>query len=264
MKTTSGQTIAMGRFVLASIFLLAIYVDPSQPAAAPLEAYLILVCYVSLALVVLVLTWRNWWLDHVLAPPLHCADLALFGVVVFATEGYTSPFFTFSVFLLLSSIIRWGWREAAYTAVAVNGLFVTAGLLSAFFTPAEVEIQRLLIRATYLLVLSALFVLYAHRSEAYANSPVTPSQLDMVAELPRLMELVIEDVRQQTDAGKVLIIWHDEDEPQSFTFALKNAEVERRELAPGKLTGLLAASARMHNLSTQDRKPKVRTQDIWT
>ena len=117
MRRKLGQVIALSRLVLASIFLLAIYLDPSQPTAAPTGTFLVLGLYVAIALGLLVSTWRNWWFDHRLARPAHWLDLMVFAVVVFSTEGYTSPFFTFSLFLLLSAAIRWGDFEGAWNMV---------------------------------------------------------------------------------------------------------------------------------------------------
>ena len=134
--------------MLASVFLLAIYLDPSQPSAAPSETYVVLALYVVIALALVVTTWRNWWLDHKLARPAHWLDLLVFAVVVFSTAGYTSPFFTFSLFLLLSAAIRWDRRETTRTAIAVNLLFFSAGFLSAVYTPGEIDLQRVVIRST--------------------------------------------------------------------------------------------------------------------
>src|SRR5688500_9437085 len=123
----SGRVIAMGRMVLATVFLLALYLDPSQPSQNPDVAYPLLVSYLVWSAGLLVLTWTSWWLDYRLAAVAHLADIAAFGTLVYFTEGYTSPYYTFFVFLLLSSAIRWSWRETALTAFAVAILFFAAG-----------------------------------------------------------------------------------------------------------------------------------------
>ena len=63
--------IALSRLVLSSVFLLAIYIDPSQPAAAPVPTYLILVLYVGLAAAIGMVAWNSWWWDFRLARPMH-------------------------------------------------------------------------------------------------------------------------------------------------------------------------------------------------
>ena len=55
--------------------------------------------------------------------------MAVFAVIVFSTNGYTSPFFLVFILPLLSAAIRWGWRETALTAAALVLLFFSGGML---------------------------------------------------------------------------------------------------------------------------------------
>jgi hypothetical protein len=96
--------------ILATLFLLSIWLDQSQPANAPAQTYLLLLVYVLFAVAIAALTWRNWWLDARLAGPTHVIDMAVFTAIVFSTNGYTSPFFLFFILPLLAGAIRWGWR----------------------------------------------------------------------------------------------------------------------------------------------------------
>jgi signal transduction histidine kinase len=155
-KYQSGRVIALGRTMLAALFLLAIWIDGSQPAQAPTETYAVLTVYVLFAALLTVATWRNWWLDARTAGPAHAIDIGLFTFVVLSTNGYTSPFFLFFVFLLLSAAIRWGWRETALTAVALILLYLTAGLL--FVGNQNFELQRFIVRTSHLLILSAILI----------------------------------------------------------------------------------------------------------
>ncbi|WP_066763780.1 sensor histidine kinase [Croceicoccus pelagius] len=151
---------ALARITLASTFLLAIYVDPSQPSAAPDSTYFILALYVVTAALFLALTWNSWARDQRLALPSHTIDLAVFAIVVLTTDGYTSPFFTFSVFLLLSASLRWGGWGTIWTAIAVNAIFLVAGAISSVLFEITPDAQRVLVRSVYLAVLSLLFIFY--------------------------------------------------------------------------------------------------------
>ena len=106
--------------MLAAMFLVAIWLDRSQPAGAAAETYAFLLLYLGFALAVAAATWSNWWLESRLAFPAHLVDMAVFAVIVFSTNGYTSPFFLVFILPLLSAAIRWGWRETALTALALN------------------------------------------------------------------------------------------------------------------------------------------------
>jgi signal transduction histidine kinase len=155
-KYQSGRVIALGRVILATLFLLSIWLDQSQPANAPAETYILLLVYVLFAGVVAAATWRNWWIDARLAGPTHVVDMAMFTAIVFSTNGYTSPFFLFFILPLLSAAIRWGWRETALTATALVMLYLAAGLL---VTESEqFELQRFMVRSGHLMILSALLI----------------------------------------------------------------------------------------------------------
>ena len=92
----TGRVIALGRLLLATLFMAAIGIDISQPAQAPMETYALLVAYQVFAAAIAALTWNDWWLDAKLAGPAHAVDIILFTIIVYLTEGYTSPFFIFS------------------------------------------------------------------------------------------------------------------------------------------------------------------------
>ncbi len=144
--------------MLATLFLLAIWVDASQPArGGPTATYALLAAYVVFAAAIVVATWRNWWLDAKLAGPAHAIDIALFTLLVLLTEGYTSPFFTFFIFLLLSAAIRWGWRATALTAILLTLLYLIDGLLVAAFT-AEFQLQRFVVRTGQLIIVSLILI----------------------------------------------------------------------------------------------------------
>lgn len=155
-KYQSGRVIALGRFMLALLFLLSIWLDRSQPAQAAAQTYALLLVYVMFAAGLAALTWRNWWLDARLAAPAHLVDMAVFTIIVFSTNGYTSPFFLFFILPLLSAAIRWGWRETTLTATALIFLYLTAGLLVA--GSQTFELQRFIVRSGHLMILSAVLI----------------------------------------------------------------------------------------------------------
>ena len=143
--------------MLASLFLVAILIDVSQPARAPLVAYTIFYSYLAFALLMVVLTWNNWWLDARLAGPAHGVDIVVFSTIVVLTFGYTSPVVPFFTFLLLSAAIRWGWRETALTAILLTLLYLVAGLLT---VPAGnlLELQHFVVRTGHVVILSLILI----------------------------------------------------------------------------------------------------------
>ena len=148
--------IALGRLLLATLVLIAIWADKTQPAEYPAEAYVLLSAYMGMAFALAVVAWRGWWLDSQLAGPAHAIDIGVFTIVVFLTRGSTSPYFIFCIFVLLASAIRWSWRATALTAVLLTLLYVLVGALTAADSPFEVN--RYIIRTGYLVILSLILI----------------------------------------------------------------------------------------------------------
>jgi signal transduction histidine kinase len=136
----SARVIALGRAMLSAVFLIAIWLDDSQPSVAANQTYLVLTFYMLFSAAIALVTWRNWWADARLAMPAHLVDMAAFAFICFSVSGYTSPFFLVFVLPLMSAAIRWGWRETGLTALALVLLFRSGGLLVA--GAQSFEIQR--------------------------------------------------------------------------------------------------------------------------
>jgi len=148
--------IALGRVILATLFMLAIWFDRSEPVTAVAGTYSLLALYAVSAIAIAASTWRNWWLDARLAIPTHAVDMAVFTAIVFSTNGSTSPFFLFFVLPLLSAAIRWSWRETALTATALVALYFAAGLLVS--GTETFELERFVVRSGHLMILSLLLI----------------------------------------------------------------------------------------------------------
>lgn len=157
IQQSTGRVIALGRLMLATLFPLAIWTDASQPAQYPAVAYAVLFAYVLFAAAITALTWNSWWRDARLAGPSHAVDIILFAVLVLLTEGYTSPFFTFFMFVLLSAAIRWGWRATALSATLLALLYVLTGLVGVI-SGVPFEPQRFMIRTGHLIILSLILI----------------------------------------------------------------------------------------------------------
>jgi signal transduction histidine kinase len=148
--------IAGGRLLLASLFLAAVWADASQPARWHGAVYALLAVYAAWSLAVTLLVWRDWWRDARLAAPAHVIDVAVFMTMLYATQGYTSPYFIFFIFILLAAAIRWGWRETAVTAGAIIAIYFAAGLTLG--PSPDVEVQQFIVRTGHLLIISAILI----------------------------------------------------------------------------------------------------------
>ena len=241
----SGRVIALGRLVLASVFLLATWVDPSQPTLRPEVAYGLLGGYVLWSAALSLLTWRNWWLDFRVAAAAHLVDIAAFAILVFFTEGYTSPFYTFSMFLLLSSAIRWSWRETAFTAFAVLALFLIAGSASLAIGAGEFDLQRLLIRSTHLVVLSLLFIWFGiNQSNLPAGAGAGAGALEPSPDVDGPpVEAALRHAAERLGAHRIVFAWCHKEEPWLDVAELHSGHFRSERFGPDAYGPLLADSA---------------------
>ena len=209
LKHRSGRVIALARAVLAAVFLFAVWIDPTHPAQAAAATYTVLSAYVAAAVLLTLLTWDNWWLDGKLAAGAHVVDIAAFTLLVLATDGYTSPFFVFFVFLILSAAIRWGWRETALTAAAVSLLYFGASLLTGDVGP-PFELQRFIIRSANLVILSGILIWFGV-NKGFASLKFTlESFLPTASPSSAPMETLLEGAMQITGAECGLLLWRDD------------------------------------------------------
>jgi signal transduction histidine kinase len=226
--------IALGRLVLALSFMIAVWIEPSESG---FNARVLLTGYDLWAALLLLATWRNWWLDFRLAELAHLIDIAVFGLLVYLTEGYTSPFYPFFLFLMLSAAIRWSWRETSLTAVAVLLAFLTAGGVDMALDPQPLEGDRLLVRFTYLVVLSLLIIWY--RINEMPETPGARGEGETPLEGPPI-DAALRRVARRMKAGRVLFAWSQREEPWLYVTQLAGGEIASERHAPDQFGALFA------------------------
>ncbi len=228
---SSGRVIAFGRFMQATLFMLAIWADASQPAFAPAATFSLLGGYVAFAAVMVVATWNNWWLDAKLAGPAHAIDILMFAMLVLLTQGYTSPFFTFFIFLLLSAAIRWGWRETALTAVLLTLLYLIAGFI-VLRTGEPFEAQRFVVRTGHLVILSLILIWFG---ASQRRSRVELRDEELLAR-PSLNDSPIETglraAMNHVRAAGGAFVWREQGHAEFAGVAIRNGELAMVEKLP--------------------------------
>lgn len=234
LKHRSGRVVALARAVLAAIFLFAIWIDPSQPVQATTVTYAMLGIYVAAAVVIAMLTWNDWWLDAKLAAPTHVIDIALFTLLVLTTDGYTSPFFVFFVFLVLSAAIRWGWRQTALTAASVILIFFVAGL-SAAPPEAGFDLQRFIIRSGNLVILSALLIWFGVNH----GFGVRATKDDLLRDLSlddAPLETALDGAARVARAGSALLVWREAGRKGALAVSLQDGRISVTAIADARAT----------------------------
>jgi signal transduction histidine kinase len=151
------RLIAAGRAVLAGFFLLAIWLDPSEPSRYARLTYTLLAVYLGYAVVLALAIWHLVTPGRVLPIVTHALDLLVFTVIMFLTQGPTSPFFVYFIFSLVCATLRWQWRGTLWTALAS---LVVVGFLALYsadlWSDPHYELNRVIIRLVYLSVTAVL------------------------------------------------------------------------------------------------------------
>lgn len=231
--------------MLAALFIVAIGLDPSQPTHAPPGVtYGLLGAYVVFAAAIIGLTWDNWRRDARLAGPAHAVDILLFTALVLLTEGYTSPFYPFFMFLLLSAAIRWGWHATALTAILLTMLYLVAGLL-VLVAGEPLLLYRFVVRTGHLVILSMILIWFGanqrpmrvRRTDSYSFPQPSLDESPFETGLRAAMRSI--------GASNGAFVWREDDQKE-----LAGLSIRGEDLSPATLSGQpLAVAPFLYNLA---------------
>jgi len=216
-RDRAERVVATSRLVLAAATVFAIWLDPLQPAKYAELTYGLMIVYVAYAAALAVVVWR--WRRPLprLGLVTHVADLVLFSLFMYTTEGPgSSPFFSYFAFALVAGAVRWGWRGAMWTAVAALTAFNVLGLYAAdVLRDPSFELNRFIIRSVYLAVLAVLVgYLGAHEARLRGElASLAAWSGDVPADLDALLREDLEVAARLLRVPRVLLIWEDADEP---------------------------------------------------
>jgi signal transduction histidine kinase len=161
-RVHAERPIAVGRIFLAVSSLFAIWLDPAEPQRYVAATYALLVMYVAYSLAVLPFAWRRRT-GRYFGLTTHLADIVVFSLLQVVTLGPSSPFFVYFVFSVCCGALRWDWRGTLATACVVFFSYLAMGTwMAQALSPAAFELNRFIIRAVYLAVVSSLLLFLGH------------------------------------------------------------------------------------------------------
>ncbi len=210
------RLIATGRLVLAGFSLLAVRLEPTVPARNAAVIYVLLGVLLAYALVLAAVAWLSTAPPQRLELPVHVADLGLFTLLVFFSEGTGSPFFVYFTFALVAATLRWRWRGALWTALAALLAFNASVFQLAFIAhdPAF-ELNRYIIRTVSLAVLGGLLVYVgSYEGRLFAEvGGLAAWPRAVTAEPETVVAGVLDAAARSLDVPRTLLLWEDPDEP---------------------------------------------------
>ena len=188
-QSRAERLIALGRFVLSIASFGAIYLDPLEPSVHATLTYSLLAAYTLYSLLVFLWSASASTTSQTSLLVTHAVDIVFFGAINYFTFGPTSPFFIFFVFSILCAMVRFGRRGTLLTAVVAVVVFIasTAGRIGAM----EFELNRFIIRLTYLFVLASMLIYVAGYQERLQHD------LQRIARWPRSARRDLGDLLDQ-------------------------------------------------------------------
>jgi signal transduction histidine kinase len=235
LTSRQERLIGAGRIVLAASSLLAVWLDPSEPAKYAHIAYGLLMAYVVYAVAVALAVARAEAVPPGWRLTTHAVDLVFFSLFIYFTAGPSSPFMAYFVFALVCATLRWRWRGTLWTAVASLVAYLGAGLyFGEVLRDPDFELHRFIIRAVYLAVLAVLLG-YLGSHEARVRD-----EMAALAGWPREAETDADSVLGGvlSYAGgivgvpEVLAVWTEGDEPWLHLASWQDGRLQRSREAP--------------------------------
>lgn len=233
-RVRTERVIAVGRAFLTVTGLVAIYFDPTEPRRLQTITYGVLMGYAAYGVLVMYLVYGASQLSQRQIRTLHAVDILWTSVLTFVSEGPVSPFFLFFLFVVLAAAFRWALKETLMTAGIVVVVFLTetavaeAGPWAPELTTPEGEINRIALRAAYLLITG---VLLSYLADQEKRARADLAALALVARQPRIaaglggaMQLLGTHLRKVFDADLVSIVLHDHESSRTMLWLVRDSD----------------------------------------
>ena len=224
------RLIAAGRVVLVAFSLLAVWLDPTEPAKYAELAYALMTIYVLYSALLAVLIWRMPVPHPVLALTTHALDLVLFTLFLTFTEGLSSPFFLYFIFSVLCATLRWQWQGALWTGLAALGTYATLGIYAArVLHEPGFELNRFIIRSVYLVVVTVLLG-YLGSYEVRTRGDIARLAAwrhALPADAAELARTLLADMAGLLRAPRLVLAWDEPEEPWLNLAVWSRGEFER-------------------------------------
>ena len=224
-RNRAERVISAGRLFLA-LFLAVALAAESQTVPYTVAAYSLTVwCFVYAASVT-ILTWSRGVTTRGVPLATHLIDLVLFCVLMYLTDGPTSPFFVYFVFATICGAIRWQGRGALLTGAAVLVAYVAMTLGPRMLGgTGELHTGQFIARCTQLaLVAGLLGYLGAYQrrlQREIAGLAAWPRRLPTQGS--EALQEVLSYAAELLRVPRVVLVWTEGDEP-SLRLASKDGD----------------------------------------
>lgn len=237
----ADRLIAACRIVLALASFAAIAIDSSQPRQFAPFAYWLLLTYMCFAVALAFVIWSSPIVKCRLGLAAHVVDMLTFILLLYITEGTTSPHFPFFVFVLLSAVLKWSARGALWTTAAMFLLFVPTGFgFYASMFGSDLDIQRFIIRTSNLMVVGGILVFFGLENERIARELLKLGSFphDEGGGLP--VREALQYAAGIFNVERALLVWSDTEEPWRYVAEIDSGKFRQEQVPPDRYYTLIA------------------------
>ncbi|HKC23635.1 MAG TPA: histidine kinase [Thermoanaerobaculia bacterium] len=236
------RLIAAGRVVLAAGWILAVWLDPAEPARFAGATDGLMSAYLLFSAGLAALVFGAHPPGRGLELVTHALDVAIFCVFVSLTETASSPYFVSVVFAVVAATFRWHLRGALLTgAAAIAGCTALGVYAIRVLHDAAFEPNRLLVRGVCLGILTILVGSLGVLEERPRR------ELPRLASWPRtaidrrtLLADALHNAAEICGAPRAIVVWEEEEEPWVNVVAWSGSGLETAREPPGTYEPLVA------------------------
>ncbi|WEX75595.1 sensor histidine kinase [Sinorhizobium numidicum] len=234
-RARADKVIAAGRILLAIGSLCIAWLDSTHRPTPPETIYFLLIAYFAYALMAAIFVWQTE-ISRVRGTLIrHVVDVIVFTVLMFMTQGTSSPFFMLMPFTLLSATLHWRWRGAFWTSLICVAVLLYLGAFdtTALLDPDDGTTANVS-RVLFICVAAILLIWLGVHQEA-----VRAEMLRLVQRTPALPEgrdwpagVALDYAVHVMGARRAILVWSDADEPWTYLATWENGVCDVAHMAP--------------------------------
>jgi signal transduction histidine kinase len=240
--TSDASMVSWMRVVLSVSCVLTLIIDPDTVGKRSTVSLAVFIAYAVQSLFLLALLNRSILMRSNL---MYWIDVGWFSMMVFVTGGDSSFYFLLFFFAILTSSFSHGFEEGARITLFSSIVFA----LTSLFTSNNVEIARVMLRATFLLALGYMIAHWGGKAMVQRQRMALMYAVSQLANprfgVDRTVSSVLEHTRMFYHAHSCILLTHDyNDEP--WTLRAATAVNAGRPIHASNLNGEAAAPLLVH------------------
>jgi signal transduction histidine kinase len=221
LESVSQAKICLMRLALALSALVIIYIDPSEPNRFGTHTYSALLIYTIYSGVLYLAARRE--VSWVSSPFWTWSDVGCYLVLIALSSGTGSIFFFFFFFAILVASFRDGYEGGMRVTVVSTVLFAAVGYYASL--PYDFELNRLLLRPIYLLILGYMIAVWGGSELTMKRRLALLKRLSGTAN-PRLsadqtIGVLLEEIRKFFDAETCVLVTQSQ---ETMEYCLRRAD----------------------------------------